>query len=124
MIKNVIQEIVCDVCEETSIVIKTGQKKLALETHGWKVFENSPMSKGMDKHICPDCVKKNNLIKSIKIYVDRGERDDEYKHIRIKSKNISEEYFKDVEEYFGITPDALKKLIENFEFEKDKNKGE
>ena len=125
MIKNVMQEIVCDECEKTSIIVKTDEKKLALETHGWKVIENPPMCKGMGKHICPDCVEKNkNLIKSIKICVDRGEINNEYKQLEIKSKNITEKYFIDAEEYIGINSDTLKKLIENFEFEYDKLKGE
>jgi hypothetical protein len=94
---------------------------MALKTCGWEIIENPPTRKGTDKHICPGCVKKNkNLIKSIKIYVDRGNKNDKDKYLDICSKCISPRYFKDVEKYCGITPAALKKLIENFEFEKDK----
>ena len=127
MIKNVLQEIVCDECKEVLINVRPYEKNLVLENCGWKIIKNPPMCKGMDKHICPKCVdklKNKKLIKSIKIHIDKGEGYDECKYIEIQSKDISKEFFKDVETIFGITCDTLKKLIENFEFESDKAKKE
>jgi hypothetical protein len=76
MIKEVLQEIVCDECKKTSIVINTSNKNETLKKHGWKVKENPPMCKGMDMHLCPNCSKEQKILtiekENIKLEVQKG----------------------------------------------------
>ena len=61
--------VVCDECNKALIVFNASNKNAALKEHGWKVIENPPMCKGLDKHLCPNCAKEQKPL--VKIVVEK-----------------------------------------------------